>query len=71
MNLIERTGRNRFDLVPRVIRMPLQNRERSINLLQQNHARQFMRQRHLPQRDRMLRRGPRRFAESVRAADRE
>jgi hypothetical protein len=33
--------------MPGVIGMSLQNRERAINLLQQNHSRQFMRQGHL------------------------
>jgi hypothetical protein len=37
---------NAPDLVPRMIRVALQNRERPVNLLQQNHSRQFMRQRH-------------------------
>jgi hypothetical protein len=40
---------NAPDLVPRMIRMALQNRERPVNLLQQNHSRQFMRQRHPPE----------------------
>ena len=35
-------------LMPGVIGVPLQNRKRPIDLLQQNHSRQFMRQRHLP-----------------------
>ena len=33
--------------MPGMIRMPLQNRERPIDLLEQHHSRQFMRQRHL------------------------
>jgi hypothetical protein len=36
-------------LMPRMIRMPFQNRERPVNLLQQHDSRQFMRQRHLPE----------------------
>jgi hypothetical protein len=37
------------ELMPRVIRMPLQDRERAINLLEQDYARQLMRQGHLSQ----------------------
>ena len=57
--------------MPRMIRMTLQNRECPVDLLQQNHASQFMRQRHPAQRDRMLRRVAGRFAESIGRPHRE
>ena len=46
--------------------MSLQNREPAVDLLEQNHARQFVRQRHFAQRHRMLRRAARLFAEPIR-----
>ncbi len=49
-------------LVRQMIGMPLQNRECSIELLQQNHSRQFMRDRHPAQRKPQRRGLPRRFS---------
>jgi len=46
--------------------MALENRERPVYLLQQNHASQFVGQRHPAQRDHMLRRVAGHLAESVR-----
>ena len=51
--------------------MAFQNRECPVDLLQQNYASQFVRQRHPAQRDRMLRRAPGRLAESIRRPYRE
>ena len=51
--------------------MAFQNRECPVDLLQQDHASQFVRQSHPAQRDRMLRRAPDRFAESIRRPYRE
>jgi hypothetical protein len=42
--------------MPQVIRMPLQNGECPVDLFQQNYPRQFVRQRHTAERNRMLRR---------------
>ena len=36
--------------VPQMVRMPLQNSERPVDLLEQNHARQFMGDSHLSKR---------------------
>src|ERR1039457_5220824 len=46
-------------LMPSMIRMALKNGEPAIELLQQHHARQFMRQRHLPEGQNVRRGGAR------------
>src|SRR5271170_2434293 len=55
--------------VPQVIRMPLQNGERPVNLLQQDHPRQLMRQGHFAQRQHQSRSPPGFFTETIRRTD--
>lgn len=55
----------------RVIWVALQNREGPVDLLQENHPREFVRHRHLSEGDRVLRCGPCLRGETVGSPDRK
>ena len=54
-----------------MVRMSLQNCERTVDLLQQNDTSQFVRHRHLAEGERVLRGAASGLAESIRGPDRE
>ena len=60
---------NRTVSVPRMIGMPLQNREGTVDLLEQHHSCQFMRKSHLSERNYVLRRAASFVAETIRSTD--
>src|SRR5882724_2826348 len=64
-------SRSRSRLVPRMIRVPFENSECAVDLFQQHDSRQFVGQRHFPERNCLLCRGSNFGAKSIRAADRE